>query len=261
MIPIAQLGTTGSAQRQALAAGLAAAEPAGGTPTDDAYEFEIDTNMNNCQLPGKRFMVLITDGQPTFSRGCMGTGDPSNPVDYSPIIEAIGLARSDSSPRPAAKTFVIGSPGSEAQASTGSDGRGWLSQAAQVGQTPRTPDCSNSGPNYCHFDMSQISDFAAGFSDALAQIAGQVVSCSYSIPPPPSGQTLDLTKINLIFVTGTEEYSLILRANSSSCATGWYLDASNNIVLCSESCKQAKADPASSLELLFGCASIVNPLT
>ena len=256
MIPIALLGAAGSAQRNALAAGLTAAQAAGGTPTDDTYEYELANNMNTCKLSGQRFMVLITDGQPTFLKGCMGTGNTSDPVDYNPIIAAIKGAWDTSG----VKTFIIGSPGSEAQASTGADGRGWLSQAAQVGQTPLTPGCSNSGPNYCHFDMSQVPDFAAGFSNALAQIAGQVISCSYSIPPPPADRTLDLTKVNVVLTTGVPEYLLIQRASSSTCTTGWYLDANNNIVLCSETCKQAKADTKSSLDLLFGCATIGSPL-
>ena len=257
MIPIALLGAAGSAQRATLASGINAANAAGGTPTDDAFEYELANNMNMSQLPGQRFMVLITDGQPTFLKGCMGTGNTADPVDYNPVVNAIQGAWTTSG----VKTFIIGSPGSEAQASTGADGRGWLSHAATVGQTPLTPTCSDSGPNYCHFDMSQVPDFAAGFKDALAQIAGQVVSCSYTMPQPPSGQTLDLSKINVILTTSTPEYLLIQRASSSTCTTGWYLDSGNNVVLCSDTCKTAKADTKASLDLLFGCATIGSPLT
>jgi hypothetical protein len=255
MIPIALLGAADSPQRKALAAGISVAIAKGGTPTDDAYEFELQNNMTKSTLPGKKFMVLITDGQPTFLKGCMGTGNTSDPVDYNPIVNAIQGAASAG-----VKTFVIGSPGSEAQASTGADGRGWLSNAARVGQTPLTPTCSDSGPDYCHFDMAQVPDFAAGFKDALAQIAGQVISCSYSFPAPPPGQSLDPTKINVILTTGAPEYLLIQRAASSSCTDGWYLDSNSNVVLCSETCKTAKADPKASLDLLFGCATIGNPV-
>jgi hypothetical protein len=263
MIPIALLGNAGSAQRAAISQELGTVTPDGtmGTPTDDAYEYALTSGMNACALPGQRFMVLITDGQPTFLKNCIGTGRTADPVATGPIVDAITRAWGSNSPNPAVKTFIIGSPGSEAQASTGADGRGWLSQAAQVGQTPLTPTCSNSGPNYCHFDMSQVPDFAAGFSDALSQIAGQVVSCSYSMPTPPAGQTLDPTKINVVLTTGVPEYLLIQRATSSTCTTGWYLDANSNVVLCSDTCKKAKADTKSSLDLLFGCATIGNPLT
>jgi len=255
MIPIDLLGAADSPQRKALAGGIGVANAAGGTPTDDAYEFELQNNMLKSTLPGKKFMVLITDGQPTFLKGCMGTGNTSDPVDYSPVVNAIQDAASGG-----VKTFVIGSPGSEAQASTGADGRGWLSNAAIVGQTA-PPGCPNQAPNYCHFDMSQVPDFAAGFKDALNQIAGQVISCSYSFPAPPAGKSLDPSKINVILTTGAPEYLLVQRAASSSCTDGWYLDSNNTVVLCTETCKTAKADPKASLDLLFGCATIGNPVT
>jgi len=257
MIPIAALGASGSGQRLALTSGINTANAAGGTPTDDTYEYELANNMKTTQLPGQKFMVLITDGQPTFLKGCMGTGNTSDPVDYNPIVDAIKNAWTTDG----VKTFIIGSPGSEAQASTGVDGRGWLSHAASVGQTPLTPMCSDSGPNYCHFDMSQAPDFATGFRDALAQIAGQVVSCSYTVPKPPVGQSLDLTKVNVVLTTGVPEYLLVQRATSSTCTDGWFLDANNNIVLCTNTCDKAKADPKATLDLLFGCATIGNPLT
>ncbi len=256
-IPIALLGAAGSAQRTALTTGINSANAAGGTPTDDAYEYELQNNMSKTQLPGQKFMVLITDGQPTFLKGCFGTGQTSNPVDYTPVVTAIGNAWASEG----VKTFVIGSPGSEAQASTGADGRGWLSHAATVGQTPLTPSCSDSGPNYCHFDMSQVPDFAAGFKDALAQISGQIISCSYSMPAPPTGQALDAAKINVILTTGAPEYFLVQRATSSTCTDGWYLDSKNNVVLCPNTCNKAKGDPKASLDLLFGCATFGNPLT
>ena len=254
MIPIALLD---AAQRKALADGIKAAKAAGGTPTHDAYNYELEHNMGVTQLPGQKFMALITDGQPTFLEGCYGSGQTVDPVATQPIVNAIKNAWATDG----VKTFIIGSPGSEAQASTGDDGRGWLSEAARVGQTPLTPACSDSGPNYCHFDMSQVPDFAAGFRDALAQIAGQVVSCSYTIPKPPTGQSLDLTKVNVVLTTGVPEYLLVQRATSSTCTDGWFLDANNNIVLCTNTCDKAKADPKATLDLLFGCATIGNPLT
>jgi hypothetical protein len=52
-----------------------------------------------------------------------------------------------------------------------------------------------------------------------------------------------------------------LRAGSRDCASGWYLDEQDNIVLCRETCAQVRQDELSSLELRFGCATIANPLT
>jgi hypothetical protein len=124
------------------------------------------------------------------------------------------------------------------------------------------PGCSDTGaPAYCHFDMTTEPDFAVGFGKALASIAAQVASCSYSIPEPPAGQSLDLEKVNVVLNKSTSEHYLVLRAGSRDCASGWYLDEQDNIVLCRETCAQVRQDELSSLELRFGCATIANPLT
>ena len=39
---------------------------------------------------GRRFVVLITDGTPTFSLGCEGTGFVTDPVDPSPLVSEAG---------------------------------------------------------------------------------------------------------------------------------------------------------------------------
>ena len=72
LIPAAPLGAAGSTQRAAIAQGLANAYVAGGTPTDDAYEYAYSSGV----IPAMQtygyftpFMVLITDGQPTISAG------------------------------------------------------------------------------------------------------------------------------------------------------------------------------------------------
>ncbi len=258
MIPLGQLGTAGSEQRLALANGLVSAAPAGGTPTHDAYDYALNNNgLIDPEQPGHRYVVLITDGQPTIAQFCEGTGQPSYPVDYHPIVAEITTANSLG-----VKTFVIGSPGSEKNDATNEDVRSWLSEAARTGGTSDTPDCSDTGaPNYCHFDMSIVPDFAAGFSSALTSIAAQVATCSYSVPLPPAGQTLDLDKINVILTTAAQEYYLMLRAGSSDCTEGWYLDGDNNVVLCSDTCQQIRTDNPASLDLLFGCATFANPLT
>ena len=122
IIPVAPLGAAGSAQRTAVAQGLTNALVAGGTPTDDAFEYAY----NNGVVPAMNtygyftpFMVLITDGQPTILLGCEGTGETAHPVDWHPIVNDIASIFAGS---PTVRTFIIGSPGSEAQSSTGADG-------------------------------------------------------------------------------------------------------------------------------------------
>ncbi len=257
MIPLDTLGPAGSPQRNAIAAGLQAAAPAGGTPTHDAYDYALQYGLVPSNPPGHRYMVLITDGQPTMEMGCIGTGQTKYPVDYHPIVAQITSAHGEG-----VNTFVIGAPGSEMNDQTSEDVRYWLSEAARAGGSAVSPECSDTGtPGYCHFDMSTEPDFAVGFGKALASIAAQVASCSYKLPQPPAGQTLDVDKINVILTKGTSEYYLVLRAAESDCTSGWYLDSQGNIALCSETCQQVRQDELYSLELRFGCATVVGPLT
>jgi hypothetical protein len=256
MIPLAPLAAADSAQRKTILAGLDAAAPAGGTPTQDAYDYALFQGLKPNDQPGNRYMVLITDGQPTIAKSCIGTGSTKHPVDYRPIIAEISTAHSLG-----VNTFVIGSPGSEMNSETNEDVRYWLSEAASAGGTPVSTNCNDTGaPTYCHFDMSTEPDFAAGFGKALASIAAHLASCSYEMPDPPPGQSLDIDKVNVILSKNSTEYYLVLRAASSNCTSGWYLDAQDNIVLCSETCAQVRQDETAVLELRFGCETIANPI-
>jgi hypothetical protein len=262
MIPIAPLAEVGSSQRNALIGALQAAAPAGGTPMADAYNYALEFGMADSKLPGERYMVLITDGQPTIQLGCMGTGDERHPVDYHPVLASIDGALKNLY----TKTFVIGSPGSESQSSTGADGRGWLSAAATAGNTANVP-CSDSGPNYCHFDMSSVQDFAAGFTAALQNITGQILSCSFKIPDPPAGQIIDPdpNALNVIYkINGSNalgNMKLVAPASDSSCpqGNGWYLDPNDNmrVVLCANTCEMVHKDAGAVLDFRGGCKTII----
>ena len=92
MLPVVPIGPAGSPARAAISNALQKAAVMGGTPTDDAYTYAL----NNGMLPAvqthfgdRPYMVLITDGQPTISLGCEGTGQEAYPVSFQPIIDAI----------------------------------------------------------------------------------------------------------------------------------------------------------------------------
>lgn len=148
---------------------------------------------------------------------------------------------------------MLGSPGSE-EAIGGGDARPWLSAAARVGGTAAA-GCSDTGPNFCHMDLTQAPDFAAALAQSLGSIAGAVVSCDYELPTPPGGQTLDLNTINVIYTAASGTQQLVGRSMDPACSDGWTLSG-NRVVLCSNTCAQVKADDKASLLLLFGCASV-----
>jgi len=265
MVPMNELGASGSDHRNLLAAALAAVVPQGGTPMADAYNYAIENTYGaNFLKAGERYAVLITDGQPTIQFGCMGTGEEKRPEDEKPVLDAIAGSLANIR----VKTFVIGSPGSEAQSSTGADGRGWLSQAAQNGGTKAADNCQNSGPNYCHFDMSQSADFATGFSSALRAITGQILGCKYKINQAAlNGEEVNPDKVSVLYqVDGSEAYGdmkLVGKATDPNCpeGNGWFFDPDDpnglTILLCPMTCERVQQDSGAVLDIAGGCDPII----
>jgi len=252
LIPVALLGGAGTQQRQRIAMSLNAAGPNGSTPTHDAYHYALENGMKRAEAEGNKFMILITDGAPTLALECLGQGTPRQPSPTQPIVDEVLATREEG-----IRTFIIGSPGTEDNGN-GEDSRPWMSRAAVLGGTARS-GCSLSGPNYCHIDLSQESDFAGALNAALARILGQIVSCSFELPAPPAGQTLDLDQVNVIYAPGSGgNDELIGRDDSADCQDGWQLDSNNRVVLCPNTCDMVQRDPQGSVELLFGCASQVS---
>jgi hypothetical protein len=143
----APLGPIDSEQRRNIEFALEQVNPAGGTPTHDAIELAISI-LEKVETGGERFLLLITDGQPTFLSGCRGSGRAEEPVDEASVVHAIGIGFDQG-----IRSFLVGSPGSEENVSTGEDARGWLSEAAIAGGSAH-PHCPNEDMDYCHYDLS-----------------------------------------------------------------------------------------------------------
>jgi len=247
-IPVAQLGAAGSAQRDLLTGGLDAVRPNGNTPTHDAYLYALNNGLRQSPsgLSGPRYMLLLTDGVPTFAQYCVGTGQESPPpVPTDPIVEAIAQAYADDG----TKTFVIGAPGSQ-DGVDGADARPWLSAAARAGQTAAA-DCSDSGPNFCHMDMTESQDFAASLRAGLGTVTSQLGDCTYAQPVPAAGQVIDADSMVVILTIGNQSV-LVMPDNTGDCTEGWQL-IEGKIRLCSATCEQAKADPTTVVEVVAGC--------
>lgn len=242
-VPLAELGGAPSTQRTRFESAVNSAEPRGGTPTHAAFRFGVET-LAARSLDGERFILLITDGVPTYTLTCGGNGEDK--VDSGPLIAEAGQVLSTQG----VKTFVIGSPGSE-------NARDDLSRIASAGGTARA-SCSDAGPEYCHFDMTTEQDLGAALRKALTEIAGQIASCEYDIPAPPSGQVLDPARVNLVYTSAAGAVETILRDPSSGCTEGWQYSADGrSIVLCGPTCDRVKDDRGGKVELLFGCRTEV----
>lgn len=256
LVPVSALGGATSDQRQALISAIEQAVPGGCTPTHGAYVWGLEHGLRAiADAPGNRYMALITDGQPTLALDCStgpagGGCSPANPTDKVAIQDEIAAALADDGTR----TWIIGSPGSEANETTGEDVRDWLSIAAERGGTAAA-GCSHTGEPYCHFDMSVEPDFSAGLQRALASIAGEIIGCEYSIPPPPSAsETVNRDEVNLVITDSSGQSSLILRDADPDCDEGWYYEG-DQVMLCAQTCADVENDPGASLNLTFGCTS------
>jgi hypothetical protein len=250
MVPIAELGTNG--HRDVVLDSLNQANTGSYTPTHDAYRYALAQSLMPYETPYPKFMLLITDGAPTRAMNCIGEngngGDPEESPTQPIINEVAGASQAG------IRTFLIGSPGSE-ESSSGNDMRPWLSQAAIEGGTAAT-GCDADGPAFCHMDMTEEPDFSQALTDGLGVVVGQVIDvCTFAIPDPPSGETIDANKTNLIINWSDGSTSLILPDDTGDCSEGWQFSGADQVTLCSASCDAVKADIGASALLQFGCTT------
>jgi len=229
-----------AAQKSNLIAALDATDPNGWTPTDAAYQFALQSAILPTRLPGDKYILLITDGQPTLRGDCTSAGNNAGiaPVESQPIIEHVSAALGRG-----VRTFLIGSPGSEG-------GRAWMSQAAIEGGTAAA-GCKVMGPPFCHLDMTTASDFGVALKAGLNKLTGSI-ACTYDIPDPGQGQVIDNNLINLV-VTTASGTQLVLPDEGADCDEGFRI-AGKQVVLCEGTCSRVQREH-DSIQLLFGCQS------
>jgi hypothetical protein len=104
------------------------------------------------------------------------------------------------------------------------------------------------------------------FDPVFDELATQVVSnagiaCDWPIPPPPAGQSLDSSKINVNFTTpdGTlVELGRIPQGQACDGREGWFYDddtAPTTVISCPASCDKFKAS-GGKVDVLFGCTTV-----
>jgi len=222
-----------------------AESPFGGTPMHGAYNFGVE-QLKATTLDGPRFLLLITDGIPTYTLACDGDGKAR--VDGAPLIQDVQARFEDSQIR----TFVIGSPGSE-------EARDDLSKMASVGGTA-SPGCAIGGPAFCHFDMTAEPDFSKALNQALAQITQATLACDYAVPKPPGGLRIDFNDASVVLESGGTNVREFERSASGECAEGWQFGADRtSLHLCPATCSELQGllqrDPTLEVSIKFGCST------
>lgn len=110
-------------------------------------------------------------------------------------------------------------------------------------------------------------DFGPVFMDiATSVVQSSTIACDFAIPPPPSGETFDLSKVNVQYAPGGANPAPVFNVPGgfSACdaAGGWYYDDPQNptrIILCPATCDAIRADTAAKIDVLFGCDTVIVP--
>lgn len=246
MVGMNILGADGAPHRELLRQAFVDVRLNRSTPTHDAYRYALNQGLLPTRFSGPKYMLLITDGTPTLSEGCVNPAGRLQGVDPRPIVEEIRRAAEQE-----VKTFLIGSPGSE-------ENRTWMSEAARIGGTAQ-PNCSDQGPNYCHMDLTTSPDFSKALRDGLAHVASQIAACNYELPEPPAGEVLDQSRINVILTPGNGKApQLIGPSADAKCSEGWAIK-DGLVTICPKTCEAIQKDEEATLELLFGCVPVNVP--
>ncbi len=246
--PNIQVNPLNATQLAGIKAFFGTVDPAGRTPLAGASILSYGhllAQLRAGNLPGNKFIVLITDGFETCAPSEL------NKLVNVDVPNATALNF---------RTFVIGAPGSEGA-------RSLLSQIAKAGGTAASSSCvadSSGSPEVgdCHFDLTNVStpqDFADQLSQALEQISGSVLTCEFDIPSSPTGGEVDLNKVN-VKVTPDGQTPIDLEKDTANCdttANGWQYNADGTkIVLCGAACDTAK-EPGSAVQIVLGCPSVI----
>lgn len=245
MTPVVPVGPLSQTQAQ-IAGWLDANGPGGNTPTlwalKRAYAY-----MSTVDVPGERFVLLITDGIPTTYTPAMGIPGfmfPESNIECKDLadIEAEALAAAAGAPK--LKTFVIGSPGSEGAAD-------FLSQVAINGETPKSPGCSAAAGD-CHYQIGK-ANFQQELEMALADISGKLSECVFEIP---DGENADPDYVNVELQTEGMKTPLY---KDVAHADGWdYTDDTHTKVeLFGPACEQFKAEKGAQVSIILGCKTEV----
>ena len=205
----------------AIATALGGAGPAGSTPTTMAMTLAGDY-LAGLTTPNPRFIVLVTDGQPT----CAATGNNGNGDDSPAAVAAVGAQ--------AARgygTFVIG-----VATATDAMATATLTQMSAAGMHPRPGT-----PNY------YVVNNTAELVTALGAIGTQVASCTFDLASPPPDPN------NVVVVADGK----VVPKDALPTDDGWmYGAAMTSITLTGTYCQDVMNGAVANVEALFGCNGI-----
>jgi hypothetical protein len=111
----------------------------------------------------------------------------------------------------------------------------------------------------CDTDWSPLF---STLSQTVVQDLG--LPCTYDIPDPPNGQTLDPTRVNFIYTpTSGQPITIPNVGDISGCngGDGWYYDDPINptqIIVCPNTCTTLEGDATGQVSVEIGCATVID---
>jgi hypothetical protein len=216
---------------QQIITSISGHSPSTGTPTSAALDGAIihAKDWENAHPGHVTIVVFATDGDP----GACDTNLAN--------INAIAAAGANGNPK--ILTFVIG-VGPSLNALNG------IASAGGTGQAYLVDTNANAQQQ---------------FLDAMNDIRGAALACSYVIPVPTMG-TADFNSVNVQYTPGGGGMPEIIPkvGSKAQCPPGgkaWYYDNNatpTQIILCDDTCAQVSADKDGQIDILLGCQTVVN---
>lgn len=228
------------ANAMAVVSSMDARQMSGGTPIVPAFEgvYAYLKTWATQNPTHKAVLVLASDGAPDDS--CIA---PNDMGDTNSLANAVQLAMDAYTSNPPISTFVIG---------VGSETMGLNAIATAGGGTTTFVDTS--------------TDIQGSFLAALNAIRGNALSCNFAVPPPSGSQMLDYTEVNVQFTPspGAATTTFVNVGSASGCSqangNGWYYDDPNmptKVELCPGACSLVTAAASGSVNVIFGCKTII----
>jgi hypothetical protein len=139
----------------------------------------------------------------------------------------------------------------------------FLGGASANGETYETVADATGGvkASICQNDWTGVF---SSLSDAVIESAP--LPCNYEIPDPPSGMVLDADKVNVKYTptggdpSSVNPYPKVAGVAACGDNRAWYFDNATDpgeVLLCPAACDAVGAETGGTLDVLFGCASIV----
>jgi len=223
--PLNAQPASGDPQQAALVAAVNATSPGGETPMFAALAGAEQWAQAHAG-DGKVVVVLVTDGEPN---GC--NEDPAAIAGLAAVAKDAGVL-----------TYAIGMEGSN------EDQMNLIATAGGTGSA---------------FFVGAGSVHTALLA-AFEQIKTTQIACTFDVPAPADGSTVDPTLVNVNVVSsGGQTTTLPEVADENACGSGagWHYDdpaSPTQILLCPASCQAAQADIGAKVKILLGCATVAN---